>query len=211
MVLCRKSLWTMSFHQTSVYWRVLSVMFTTLRVLEPLHPCYGRCSAHLVSKDKCYLRPLLPYSLTLLVQITSPWVRNDMWPTNPLSTPLIIVIFQLKSWNQLFWLSCCLFRVFITALFVPICGGFRFLKDILLTCLVDQNNWYMEDGVYMPVCCLTLPGPRAIIELTKCGCKTECKGRCSFARKRLPCTPLCKRFSGDCGEEQSFSSDDLHF
>ena len=68
---------------------------------------------------------------------------------------------------------------------------------------IDQNGWYMEDGMYMPVCCLILPAPRAVIEIKKCGFKTECKERCSCTRNGLPCTPLCKRFSGDCGKEHS--------
>ena len=89
IVLCRKSLCTMSFHQTSVYWRVLYVMFTTQQYLEPFHPYGERCSAHGISREKCYFRPMLPYALTLLVKIRSPCVTNDMWPTNALCSPLI--------------------------------------------------------------------------------------------------------------------------
>ena len=72
--------------------RVLSVMFIALQVLKLFHLYNGRCSAHGISKDKCYLRPLLPYSLTSLEQISSPYVTNDMWPTNPLCSPLIKMV-----------------------------------------------------------------------------------------------------------------------
>ena len=47
-----------------------------------------------------------------------------------------------------------------------ICGQ----KPALLS--IDLNGWYMENGVYMPVCCLTLPRPRAVLELKKMGLQT---------------------------------------
>lgn len=64
---------------------------------------------------------------------------------------------------------------------------------------IEQNGWNVEKGVYVPVRCLTLPAPRAVIELTKCACKSGCKGRCSCCKNSLPCTPLCKCYVGDCG------------
>jgi hypothetical protein len=63
---------------------------------------------------------------------------------------------------------------------------------------IEQNGWSVEDGAYVPVRCLTLPAPRAVIELTKCGCKSGCKGlRCSCYKNGLPCTPLCKCYVSD--------------
>lgn len=63
---------------------------------------------------------------------------------------------------------------------------------------IEQNGWNQEEGSYTPVRCLALPAPRAVIELTKCGCKTGCKARCSCRKNSLPCTPLCKCSTGDC-------------
>ena len=76
-------------------------------------------------------------------------------------------------------------------------------KSYLVNCPVlppiEQNGWIAEEGNYNPVHCLTFPAPRAVIELTKCGCKAGCKGRCTCHRNNLPCTPLCKCSTGDCG------------
>ena len=46
--------------------------------------------------------------------------------------------------------------------------------------------------------CLSLPAPQAVIELTKCGCKSDCKGRCGCFKNVIPCTPLCKCFGKYC-------------
>ena len=37
---------------------------------------------------------------------------------------------------------------------------------------IEQNGWCVHEGVYTPVMCLSLPAPKAVIELIKCGCKT---------------------------------------
>lgn len=63
---------------------------------------------------------------------------------------------------------------------------------------IEENGWTSENGMYVPVRCLVLPAPRAVLELIKCGCKAGCKGRCSCSNNDLPCTPLCKCYGGDC-------------
>lgn len=63
---------------------------------------------------------------------------------------------------------------------------------------IDQNGWQLDKGVYVPVHSLALPAPRAVIELTKCGCKTGCSARCSCCKNGLPCTPLCKCYDKNC-------------
>ena len=40
---------------------------------------------------------------------------------------------------------------------------------------IDQNGLCMEDNVNMRVCCLTLPAPRAVIELTNVAAKLNAK------------------------------------
>ena len=42
--------------------------------------------------------------------------------------------------------------------------------------------------------CLSLPVHQAAIELTKCGCMSDYRGRCSCFKNGIPCTPLCKCF-----------------
>ena len=65
--------------------------------------------------------------------------------------------------------------------------------------LIEQSGWVEEDGMYVPGRCLRLPAPRAVLELTKCACKSGCKGmRCACFKNALPCTPLCKCFVSDC-------------
>ena len=63
---------------------------------------------------------------------------------------------------------------------------------------IEENGWQLNQGVYMPVRCLTMPAPRAVIELTKCACKAGCSGRCSCCKNGLHCTPLCKCYATDC-------------
>ena len=58
---------------------------------------------------------------------------------------------------------------------------------------IEQNGWNLADGLYTPVMCLSLPAPKAVIELVKCGCKTGgCVENCSCWRNKVPCTPMCK-------------------
>lgn len=64
---------------------------------------------------------------------------------------------------------------------------------------IEENGWILEKGVYVPLTCLALPAPQAVVELVKCGCKVGCKGnRCRCLKNGLPCTPLCKCYGDDC-------------
>ncbi len=64
---------------------------------------------------------------------------------------------------------------------------------------IEDCGWVLENGILIPLKCFTLPAPRALIELTKCACKSGCKtGRCSCFKNRLSCTTLCKCQSTDC-------------
>lgn len=73
---------------------------------------------------------------------------------------------------------------------------------------IEDNGWSVRKGAYLPVRCMKLPAPQAVIELTKCACKTGCKNRCSCFRNGLPCTPLCKCYVGDCRNTISCGSSD---
>ena len=65
---------------------------------------------------------------------------------------------------------------------------------------IEDNRWNLfESGCYIPVKCLSLPAPKAVLELIKCGCKAGCKRQCSYSITSLPCTGICKCCSGDCG------------
>ena len=63
---------------------------------------------------------------------------------------------------------------------------------------IDQSGWSEENGIYLPVRCLTLPAPRAVLELTKCTCRGGCRGRFNCCKNGLPCTPLCKCYGSEC-------------
>lgn len=39
--------------------------------------------------------------------------------------------------------------------------------------LIEPNGWSVEDGMYVPMRCLTLPAPQAVLELTKDECKSD--------------------------------------
>ena len=46
---------------------------------------------------------------------------------------------------------------------------------------------------------LFAPVPEAIIELVKCGCKTQCaSNRCQCCRAGLQCTDLCSCYDEPC-------------
>ena len=64
---------------------------------------------------------------------------------------------------------------------------------------IEENGWNVENGVFIPVMCLALPAPLAVIELVKCKCKTGCvMAACSCSKNNLPCTPLCKCYGAEC-------------
>ena len=63
---------------------------------------------------------------------------------------------------------------------------------------IKESGWSEHQGAHVPVMCLSLPAPQAVIELTKCGCKSDCKGRCGYFKNGIPYTPLCKCFGKNC-------------
>lgn len=66
---------------------------------------------------------------------------------------------------------------------------------------IEENGWTIQDDVYIPTKCLSLPAPKAVIELTKCSCKLACTGNCGCYKSHLPCTPLCKCCTVGCSNE----------
>ena len=64
---------------------------------------------------------------------------------------------------------------------------------------IEENGWLVEGSVYKPLKCLEEPAPKAVFELTKCGCKLGCVGSsCKCYSNKLPCTPLCKCYATEC-------------
>jgi len=67
---------------------------------------------------------------------------------------------------------------------------------------IEGNGWSLQNDAYVPLTSLYPPAPVAVIELVKCGCKTGCAmAGCSCFKNGLPCTPLCKCYSGDCANK----------
>ena len=71
---------------------------------------------------------------------------------------------------------------------------------------IEENGWTMEGNMYIPMRCLNFPAPKAVIELTKCGCKVACAGNCGCSRNNLPCTPLCKCSTVGCTNSHGAAS-----
>ena len=68
---------------------------------------------------------------------------------------------------------------------------------------IEESGWRLEHGVYTPLMNLASPAPLAVIELTKCGCRTGCtSGKCSCRKNGLSCTPLCKCYGKQCTNMQ---------
>ena len=64
---------------------------------------------------------------------------------------------------------------------------------------LTNNGWKLVNGEVVPVRCLELPAPQAVLELIKCCCKTSnCTQNCSCSKNDLPCTPLCKCYGNVC-------------
>jgi hypothetical protein len=69
------------------------------------------------------------------------------------------------------------------------------------------GGWEKDDlGKNVPIKCIALPAPEAILELTKCACKGQCiMNRCSCYKDKLNCTPLCK--CNDCKNIKDYQLD----
>jgi len=70
-----------------------------------------------------------------------------------------------------------------------------------------QNGYHKEsDGQLKPTMTDALPAPKAIIEMVRCQCKTDCSSaRCFCRTKNLSCTDLCQ-----CGSECQNDEDTQH-
>ena len=64
--------------------------------------------------------------------------------------------------------------------------------------VIEGNGWIVKHDAYIPVVS-NPPAPRAVLDLTKCGCKSGCNGlRCGCYKNGIPCTPLCKCYVAYC-------------
>ena len=63
---------------------------------------------------------------------------------------------------------------------------------------IEESGWVLDGKKYMPIRCLELPAPKAVLELTKCACKAGCRRNCGCLKNHLPCTPLCKCYYAGC-------------
>ena len=77
----------------------------------------------------------------------------------------------------------------------------------------EGYGWDREDERLIPIMTDNLPAPLAMIELSACGCRSDClSNRCRWRKHSLPCTDMCKckgcLNTGDEGEEIELESDD---
>jgi len=63
---------------------------------------------------------------------------------------------------------------------------------------IKENGLSGHQGAFIPVMHLSPPATEAVVELPKCGCKSDCKGSCSCFKNGIPCIPLCKCFGKSC-------------
>ncbi len=74
-----------------------------------------------------------------------------------------------------------------------------------------DNGWEQAvDGEIVPTKCLELPAPEAVLELIKCGCRTQCSHNCSCIKNTLPCTALCKCRDCENTVDYTISDEDAH-
>ena len=55
----------------------------------------------------------------------------------------------------------------------------------------SEWGWFKEDDSWKVFWTALAPIAKSCQELTKCGCKTQCSGRCKCYHYGLRCTPLC--------------------
>lgn len=68
----------------------------------------------------------------------------------------------------------------------------------------EHFGWEKLHESFQPTTSLNLPAPKAVMELVKCGCKTNCKYiNCSCKKNNLVCTPLCGCI--DCANWQDYN------
>ena len=65
-----------------------------------------------------------------------------------------------------------------------------------LVCNMENENpndwgWMKQNDVWAVVWTKLAPVAQSCSQLTKCGCRTECRGRCKCFRFGLACTALC--------------------
>ena len=65
-----------------------------------------------------------------------------------------------------------------------------------LNCTMEEKNpgdwgWTLKNGEWTIVWSDLPPIVDSCKQLTKCGCKVECRGRCKCFKLGLPCTALC--------------------
>lgn len=77
----------------------------------------------------------------------------------------------------------------------------------------DINGWKRQNDALTPIMTDNLPAPMAMIELSVCGCKSNCQNnRCKCRKNRLPCTDMCKctgcTNSTEDGEDDEFGESD---
>jgi hypothetical protein len=85
---------------------------------------------------------------------------------------------------------------------------YKSYKDVFPTLPpITDNGWSKTDGTYIPVTCLEMPAPIAVLELVKCGCKGSCHN-CACKRNDLVCTDLCKCTDCDNIPDYKITTDD---
>ena len=77
----------------------------------------------------------------------------------------------------------------------------------------EKYGWERRGNALMPIMTDNLPAPMAMIELSVCGCKSNCQNkRCKCRKNCLPCTDMCKCI--DCantGEDEGCSENKNEF
>ena len=75
-----------------------------------------------------------------------------------------------------------------------------------------QNGFYKEPSSEIKSMTTdVLPAPKAIIEMVRCQCKTNCSSkRCSCRAASLPCTDLCNCDSDQCENDNDYYNTASH-
>ena len=50
---------------------------------------------------------------------------------------------------------------------------------------LEENGWTVIESGYIHVRCICLPAPKAVIELIKCACKSDCRGHIFGCRTKF--------------------------
>ena len=69
-------------------------------------------------------------------------------------------------------------------------------------------GWQFMNGSLCPIPFTLDPAPATLVDVQKCGCKTDCRGKCSCFKKKVYCASFCTCDNDKCSNKPNQSVED---